>query len=476
MSRRTKIVATIGPASDDPTELKTLLAAGVDVARVGLAHGTVEDHRTRIKAIRAAADELDRPVGVLADLPGPKIRTAPFDESGVYLAENNLVQLVPGTERSTAARVEVGYPELLDDLVPGDGVALGDGALALRIEERKADHLVARVISAGRVQGRPGCHLPSERLRVSTPTEQDLELIDALVRDVDYFAISFVRSAADVQTVRDAVGPDGPLLVAKIETRAAVDRLEEVVDAADAVMVARGDLGTECAIEEVPHLQKQIVRLCVAWGVPVITATQMLESMVNSPMPTRAEASDVANAVFDGTDAVMLSAETAIGHNPPLVVRTMSTILERAEREADYRAWGSRLGRLQRTTELPEELSITAAMTHAAWQVASEIDAAAILVCTRSGFTARAMARFRPPCPLLCFSPIPAVVRRLSLSWGVEPLPVGWHDSSDAIVWHAVEQSVAAGVVQAGEEVVVLAGDPVEDAPTSDVLRVVRVH
>jgi pyruvate kinase len=476
MARRTKIVATIGPAADDPTALKSLLDAGVDTARVGLAHGTVDEHKARIAAIRRAADELAKPLAVLADLPGPKVRTAPFPEGGVFLAENNLIEIAPGEAGSTAERIEVCYETLLDDLVPGDSVALGDGALALRIETQAGDHFLARVVSAGRVQGRPGAHLPSERLRISTPTEQDLELIDALAHLVDFVAISFVRSADDVETVRKAVGPGGPQLVAKIETRAACDHLEEIVEAADAIMVARGDLGVECPIEEVPHLQKQIVRLCVAWGVPVITATQMLESMIHSPMPTRAEASDVANAVFDGTDAVMLSAETAIGHNPPLVVKTMSRILARAEQEANYAAWGGRLGKLQRRNEVPAEITIPAAMSHAAWQVATEVGAAGIIVCTRSGRTARAMARFRPPCPLLCFSPHEVVVRQLSLSWGVEPHPLGWYDSSDAIIWHAVEVAVRQGLARPGDEVVVLAGAPDEDLPTSDVLRVVRVR
>jgi pyruvate kinase len=415
-------------------------------------------------------------VAVLADLPGPKIRTAPFPEGGVFLSEGNVIELAPGTEGSTSERVEVCYDTLLDDLTPGDAVAFGDGALSAVIEERKGDHFVARVISAGRIQGRPGAHLPSERLRVSTPTEQDLDLIDGLASLVDFIAISFVRSAEDVHTVRKAVGPGGPQLVSKIETRAACDRLEEVVEASDAIMVARGDLGVECAIEEVPHLQKQIIRLCVAWGVPVITATQMLESMIQSPMPTRAEASDVANAVFDGTDAVMLSAETAIGHNPPLAVATMGRILARAEKEANYTAWGGRLGRLQSRNELPAELTIPAAMSHAAWQVATEVDAVGIVVCTRSGRTARAMARFRPPCPLVCFSPLDLVVRQLSLSWGVESHPMGWFESSDAIIWHAVEVAVQRGLARRGDALVVLAGDPDEDLPTSDVLRVVRVR
>jgi pyruvate kinase len=476
MIRRTKIVATIGPATDGPGQLRGLLAAGVDVARVGFAHGSIADHRARIANIRQAAADVGRSVAVLGDLPGPKIRTAPFPEGGVFLPENTTLHLAPGTTASTAARIEVVYDSLLEDVQAGDVLALGDGAIALLVEGRDGDHLVARVVSAGRVQGRPGAHLPSERLRVSTPTEQDFELIAGLAADVDYLAVSFVRTAEDIETARRAAGPDGPLLVAKIETRAACDRLDAIVETSDAVMVARGDLGTECAIEEVPHLQKRIVRQCVATGTPAITATQMLESMINSPMPTRAEASDVANAVFDGTDAVMLSAETAIGHNPALVVRTMAKILMRAEREADYLAWGGRLGRLQRKGNRTELQAISAAMTHAAWSVAVELGAAAIVCCTRSGFTARAMARFRPPMPLVAFSPNEKAVRELALSWGVDAFELGMHTSADEIVWHAVEMVVSHGLAQPGDELVVLAGAPDDDAPTSDVLRVVRVH
>jgi pyruvate kinase len=298
---------------------------------------------------------------------------------------------------------------------------------------------------------------------------------------VDFIAVSFVRRADDIRQVREAVaaatsGPDHPLLVAKIETRAAVEDLEPILDVTDAVMVARGDLGTEFPIEEVPHLQKRIVRLCVEWGRPVITATQMLESMINSPMPTRAEVSDVANAVFDGTDAVMLSGETAIGRDPAHVVRTMARIVRRAEREADYVAWGGRLGRMQRQTPLPEALAITGATTHAAWSAAVELDAKAVLCSTRSGLTARAMARFRPPCPLVGCSHNGQTVRQLALSWGVAPIQVDVYQTTDEMVWYSVEAAVKHGFAATGDVLVVLAGAPEDEVPTTDVLRIVRVR
>jgi pyruvate kinase len=476
--RRTKIVATIGPASDSPELLEALVRAGVDVCRIGLAHGDPVAQLERIDRVRAAAKVVGKAVAILCDLPGPKVRAAPFPDGGVVLVEGDTVELVPGSDGSNGDRIEVEYDALLDDLAGGDCVTLGDGLISLEVVDRVGDAWKAVVVAAGRVQGRPGVHLPAEKLRLSTPTDEDLELIELLAPATpEIVAVSFVRNAEDVQQVCDVVGGWGPLVMAKIETRAACDALPAILDVADAIMVARGDLGIDCPTEEVPHLQKRIIRTCVAWGVPVVTATQMLESMVNSSLPTRAEASDVANSVFDGTDAVMLSGETAIGHDPELAVRTMARIVERAEQEADYLAWGGRLGKLQRAAEVPETLAITASITHAAWQVATELGAAAILCCTRSGTTARAMARFRPTCPLLGFSPDESSVRELALSWGVTPVATEWFGSSDEIVWHAVEGAVRLGAATTGDTVVVIAGAPTPgDMTTSDVLRVVRVR
>jgi pyruvate kinase len=293
---------------------------------------------------------------------------------------------------------------------------------------------------------------------------------------VDFIAVSFVRAAADLRRVRAAVAPHVPRLVAKIETLPAVAALEEIAQEADAVMVARGDLGIECPLEDVPHLQKRIIRLCVELGVPVITATQVLESMITSPAPTRAEVSDIANAVFDGTDALMLSAETAIGHDPVAVVETMARTAERAEMEASYSAWSNRLGRMQRRRWPEGPDRITMAITHAAGQAAVDAGADAILCCTRSGRTAEAMARFRPTPKLIGLSPDPATVRAMALSWGVTPLQVDTYGSTDELVWFAVETAVKRGLIHPGQVVLVLAGAP--DRPSgaaTDVLRIVRV-
>ena len=293
---------------------------------------------------------------------------------------------------------------------------------------------------------------------------------------VDYIALSLPRRAADVDALRAVVGDRARILV-KIETAAAIRELVEIAAAADAVMVARGDLGIDCPLEDVPHLQKQIIRHCVEIGTPVVTATQMLESMIHAPLPTRAEVSDVANAVFDGTDAVMLSGETAIGDDPAVVTATMSRIAERAEAEASYRQWAQRIGRMQRTRPSDLRQRITESITHAAWQAADDVEATAILCCTRTGRTARAMARYRPATRLVALSPDPRTLSALTLSWGVETLAMDESDSTDDMVWFAVERAVAAGVVRSGDTVVVIAGAPDRSSgAAADVVRIVRVQ
>jgi pyruvate kinase len=484
MSARTKIVATLGPASGSTDVLAGLIDAGVDVVRLNLSHGTLADHLERVATVRALAAAGDRPVAVLADLPGPKIRAGSFPGGGVILASGDEVVLRPGDGPSDATAISVDYPTLLEDLEPGSKVHLGDGGISLRVLRIDDDGATAVLETGGSVQGRPGVNLQSERLRLPSPTSDDLVLAEAVASaGVEFIAVSFVRRASDIEQVRAVVG-DRARLVAKIETSAAIDRLPEIMAAADAIMVARGDLGIDCPMEDVPHLQKRIVRQCVEAGVPVITATQMLESMIAAPSPTRAEVSDVANAVFDGTDAVMLSGETAIGADPVRVVVTMDRVAARAEAEASYRQWANRLGSLQQT---PQHASmsaidpITAALTHAASIAATDSGAAAILCCTQSGRTARAMARFRPAARLIGLSPNADVVRALSMTWGVEPLMVDVYSSTDEMVWFAVETTMRAGLIDQGDTVLVLAGAPDPSRPgpvagATDVLRIVCVE
>jgi pyruvate kinase len=351
---------------------------------------------------------------------------------------------------------------------------LGDGTVTLEVTAVDGDVVRAQVTSGGRLQGRPGAHLPSDRWLPPVPTDDDLRLIDEVARHADWVAVSFVRTPEELAKVRSALGPDGPRLMAKIETRAAVEHLDALLPVADGVMVARGDLGIDFPIEDVPHLQKRIIRACGARGLPVITATQMLESMVSAPSPTRAEATDVANAVVDGTDALMLSAETAIGHDPALTVATMARIAARAEQFDDARASSYERGAAHQRA--PSANAVTVAMAHAALRAADELRLAAIVCCTREGPTARAMAALRPECRLIGASPSLQTARQLALSWGVEPLVVDEYHSTDEMVWCVVEAAVNDGLVRHGDGIAVLAGAPDASPRTTDVLRVVQVE
>ncbi|MDJ0769919.1 MAG: pyruvate kinase [Ilumatobacter sp.] len=477
MTRRTKIVATIGPASDQPEMLERLIRSGVDVVRLNLSHGPVEEHLERLARVRAAASSVGRPVGVLADLPGPKVRAGQFPEGGVDLLAGSTVEFRSGDGSCDASVIWVEYETLIDDLDVGDVVVVGDGAISMRVTDVDDGRAEAVVETGGHTQGRPGVHLQSERMRLTTPTEEDLVLAAQLAEaGVEFVAVSFVRTAADLHEVRAVVGNRAEL-VAKIETSAALDNLSELLVASDAIMVARGDLGIDCPLEDVPHLQKSIVRRCVEYGIPVIIATQMLESMITAPSPTRAEVTDVANAVFDGADALMLSGETAIGHDPTLTITTMARIAERAEAEASYRQWAARLGRIQREHWESVDDQVTAALTHAASQAADDLGAAAILCCTNAGRTARAMARFRPSAALLALSPTTRTVNALALSWGVDSIEVSTYSSTDEMVWYAVEKAVQQERISRGDTVLVLAGSPGRDVDTAaDVMRIVEVR
>ena len=474
-------MATVGPASEDPATLRRMVVAGMNMARLSLAHGPLEETLERIGRVRQAADDEGEIVGILADLPGPKIRAAGFPEGGVYLIEGDETELVPveGQAQSDGRRIAVDHPDFIAQIRLGDRVALGDGGIDLIIETLDADRAVARVLTGGRLQGRPGVTIPSSQSSAATPTADDLRLLDAVCEaGVDAVAVSFVRSAAEIERVRAAAGPDAPMLVTKIETQEAVDALDEVISASDGVMVARGDLGIRCTLEDVPHYQKQIIRAGVAYGRPVITATQMLESMVNSPVPTRAEVSDVANAVFDGTSALMLSGETAIGHDPVAAIWTMAKIAVRAEREFDHQGWVTHLGRqeITRTRGAAATIRITASIAAAAWRAAADAEAVAIIACTKSGGVARAIARFHPTVPVLTATPLARTARQLSVAWGITPLLIPEYRTTDEIVSSAVQAAADLGLVKPDDVVCVVVGTLDEPEPATDILRLVRIR
>jgi pyruvate kinase len=453
-----------------------MIEAGMDVARLALAHGSLESNLERYARVRKASGDFGHPVGVLVDLPGPKVRAGSFAEEGAVLDEGTRLRLVPGNDPSTAKVINVDYEGLLTDVLPGDELSLGDGAVVLRVEERRPDSLEASVLHGGPIKGRPGVHIPADHLRMQTPTDEDLRLLDAFVdAGTDMVALSFVRSAHDVRKVGTEPHPRGPLVVAKIETRADISNLDGIIEASGAIMVARGDLGTECAIEELPHLQTDIIRRCIALGRPAITATQMLESMITAPTPTRAEASDVANAVFDGTSVVMLSAETAIGRDPVNAVRTMAAIAERADERFDYTGWAAGLTRVALSSTHDEGNAITDAMTSAAWRASFETESTAIVCLTRTGFTVRSIARYRPEIPILGFSDDPRTVRQLTMSWGAVPIHFDRGGGWESAVQRALHIARDRGDVRSGELVAVLVGSDEQQVEMTDTLRLMRV-
>jgi pyruvate kinase len=482
--RRTKIVASIGPASWDEPVLRKVIAAGADVIRVNLSHGDPATQLALVDRVRRVSADDHRTVGVLVDLPGPKLRMAPFPDRGVQVVPGDRLVLRCGAAESGDGVIGVGLDRL--ELLAGDRVVAGDGGVVFEVvspeptaepddsAQRRAEVVVQR---GGRLQGRPGIHLPDGAGGIAGPTARDLDLARAAMEaGADAIAASFVQRAADVQRLIDALGPDRPQVVAKIETASAVEQADEILAVADAVMVARGDLGIRLPLEDVPHVQKRLVRAAIAAGRPVITATQMLESMVTAAYPTRAEVSDVANAVFDGTDAVMLSAETAVGTDPAEAVAVMAAVVARAEREADYLQWGAKLGKLRRSRPLSTTAKITDATSEGAWRAATNVGAAAIVCCTPSGDTARAVARFRPTVPVLAVTPHESTARGLSLTWGVSAVVGPAWTTTDEMVWFATEEAVAAGAASPGDVIVVIGGYPGDPDPAADVLRVVRLR
>lgn len=479
MARRTKIIATIGPASQDPETIAALIDAGMDMARVSASHAPISEVIDLVQTVHRVAARSGRHIGILADLPGPKVRAAEF-VGDVELAERSALRLEdagPG-DVSTAERIAIGHRGATAALAVGDRVVLGDGAIELVVVASDGSTATAEVLTGGVTRGRPGVSMPGSSLALRSPTDRDLELLAALcTSEVDMVAISFVQHAEDIERARAVIPDGGPALVAKLETPEAVADVEAIVSAADGVMVARGDLGIRCALEDVPHLQKKVIHTGVAFGRPVITATQMLESMVHAPVPTRAEVSDVANAVFDGTSALMLSGETAVGRHPVAAVATMSRIAERAEQDFDAYRWGRAIGKEQtlEAHNASNSRRITTAISAAAWRAAMDAEVTAIIACTVGGSTPRAISRFRPTAPILAVTPRASTARQLSVAWGITPLVVEFADTYDDVLRHAIEIAVAEGHVHSGELVGVLVGAHADPTRASDTLHLFEI-
>ncbi len=456
--RRVKIICTIGPASHHPDVLRAIIQAGMDVARLNMSHGDHAYHAETIRMVRALAHELNRSVAILADLQGPKLRVGKMQEGGVPLEPGQVIILTPEPILGEPGRIPIQNPELPRMVRPGERILLDDGLLELVVEGTDGHTIQARVVVGGILEDNKGMNLPDTELDLPSITEKDKQDVTfALEHQVDWIALSFVRTADDIHELRKLIAGRGalgrtPPIIAKIEKPQAVRNIDAIIQAADGIMVARGDLGIETSPEAVPMIQKMIIARCNHAGKPVITATQMLDSMIRNPRPTRAEASDVANAVLDGSDALMLSGETASGKYPVQSVQTMVKIAEEAERVRHLTAEG------HQTHRHPPVSTVAGAVSHAAVVTAEEVNAAAIITPTVSGATAKNLSRFRPNVPVIAVTPSPLVYRQLALYWGVYPIMGVRRSTTDEVVEDAVRLSLEAGYVDQGDTVVVTGG------------------
>ncbi|MGH7393021.1 MAG: pyruvate kinase [Candidatus Rokuibacteriota bacterium] len=473
--RRTKIVCTIGPGSASAELLDRLVTAGMDVARVNFSHGTHAEHAGVVRRIREGEDRWGRPVAVLQDLQGPKIRLGTFGAGGggrVDLEPGQAFTLTGKTVAGTAERASVSHPEYLEEVHPGDEIWMDDGMIQLRVEQVGADEVRCRVVAGGRLSDHKGISLPRVPLPVSCLTEKDREDLRFGIRQgVDFVAVSFVRSAADIAEVRKFLrdqGADLPI-VAKLERQEIVANLPGILTMVDAVMVARGDLGVDVPLEEVPHIQKEVIRQARAAKVPVIVATQMLESMVTHLRPTRAEISDVSTAIFDGADAIMLSAETATGRYPVEAVEVMARVAARAERAV--------LGDETRRRRREERVGVgfPEAISDAAATAAHVLGARAIVAFTQSGFSARLISQERPAVPIIALTPFVEVQRRLALCWGVSSRLIRKVETTDEMIEEVEATLLGDGSVRTNDVIVIISGSPMWVTGTTNLLKLHRI-
>ena len=458
----------MGPAVDNEEKLRALMLAGMDAARFNFSHGTHESHLALLTQVKRVRDELGAAVATILDTKGPEIRVKTFASGSVTLAEGGTFTLttrdVPGDESC----VSVTYSNLHNELKPGCRVLIDDGLIELRVEEVRGQDIVCAVACGGPLSSNKSINIPDVHIQLPSLTEKDKEdLRFAVEQDFDFVAASFVRKASDVEDIRACLkeyGGEHIRIISKIENSEGVENLDEIIAVSDGLMVARGDLGVEIPAYEVPILQKTMIKKTSMAGKPVITATQMLDSMIRNPRPTRAEVSDVANAVFDGTSCVMLSGETASGKYPLEAVQTMVDTIRAAELATDY--WGR-----FRRFEFKPGRDINDAVTHASCQTAMDLEADAILTPTQTGHTARMISRFRPACPIVAFTTTERARRQLAISWGVRPLLAGYVDSTDRLFSMCVQSALKEGAVESGQMVVITAGIPIGLAGSTNLIK-----
>lgn len=473
--RRTKIVCTIGPATNTRVKIKELVLSGMNVARLNFSHGTHEDHAKVIEAIRSVAAEMGFNIPILMDLQGPKIRVGKMKDGGQVLVEGTYVKITPENVEGTPEIIPIDFPNLVEDAKEGDVVLMDDGLLELKIIKRNENRtLDAVVVVGGLLKPRKGVNLPNVDINISAMSEKDIEDLEfGLSKGVDFVALSFVRHPRDVQELMSRIRAKGSnaAIISKIEKPEALDFIDDIIEESDGIMVARGDLGIEIPNERVPLIQKMIIEKCQAAGKPVITATQMLDSMINNPRPTRAESSDVANAVLDGTDAVMLSGESASGKYPMEAVKTMSNICKNVELGTD---------RLYHTLEFKKpdwkEKQVVESISYACMRLAQFVDAKLIAVLTHSGTTARRIAKYRPNVPIIAFTDNMEVRRQLNLVWGVQSVKIDELYDTDTSVQVIETYLKEKGLLNSGDRIIIATGMPMSEKGRTNMIKVATIN
>ncbi|WP_138495456.1 pyruvate kinase [Paenibacillus pinistramenti] len=470
--RKTKIVCTIGPSSESLENTKKLIMAGMNVARLNFSHGDFEEHGNRIKNIRQASQELGKSVAILLDTKGPEIRTGKLAVEPIELVQDEFITLTTEEILGDQNRISVTYNELPNDVEVGSTILIDDGLIGLTVVDIQGTEIKCRIVNGGTIKSKKGVNVPGVAISLPGITEKDAnDIVFGIEQNIDFIAASFVCKASDVLEIRALLEKHNAKhiqIISKIENQQGVDNLDEILEVSDGLMVARGDLGVEIPAEDVPLVQKMMIHKCNRVGKPVITATQMLDSMQRNPRPTRAEASDVANAIFDGTDAIMLSGETAAGKYPVESVLTMSRIAEKAESALAYREIFEKQSHAQQST-------VTEAISQAVASSAMDLNAKAIITSTETGHTARMVSKYRPQSPIIAVTTEDQTLRRLALAWGVTPVKGEVADSTDAMFDKAMKGGLDSGLVKEGDLVVITAGIPLGRSGSTNLIKIGQI-
>lgn len=471
--RKTKIVCTIGPACEDAATLEAMCKAGMNVARLNFSHGNHEQHLQKIKLVKAVREKLDMPIAILLDTKGPEYRIKTFENGKINLNEGDLFTFTTEDVVGNSQRVSVTYKGLCNDINIGDRILLNNGLLIFEVTQINSPEVICRVIAGGELSDRKSMAFPGKVLKQKYLSEQDkADIKFGIDNDVDFIACSFVSNAQDLRDVKsyiNEIAPDTRIsLIAKIENRSGVDNIEQICDECDGIMIGRGDMGVEIPFEELPDIQKKLITKCRLLGKRVITATEMLESMIYNPRPTRAEISDVANAVYDGTSAIMLSGETAAGKYPVLTVQTMARIAQQTEMNIHY---NKRFGRAEFKIK-----NVVDALSHSACAMAMDVDAKCIVVCSLSGMTARMVSRFRPPMDIIGFTADEKTRRQLSLSWGIIPVKSEIYKSTDVLFYSAVNAAKKSLGLHSGDKVLITGGNTNGVSGNTDMIKIETVE